>query len=90
MDLWKKKRRSFTVWLEGNSDAMQHMTKGIYGMMIDNVKNIIIWGNSEEDTICGETGGHKQQSYPLQIGYTANEVHGISVSDPAVPAGSLL
>ena len=76
-----------------NNDLMLHQTKGIMAIRIDNVKNIKIDGfiNIERlhnlgefgENVCGkyhnsDNGGHLNQVYPLQIGYTGNEVHGIS------------
>ena len=78
-----------------NADIMLHLTKGIFGIRIDNVNDIIIdgylnienihnlgqFGNSK---LCGKyssskNGGHHNQEYPQQIGYTGNEVHGITI-----------
>ena len=72
-----------------------HLTKGIFGIRIDNVEDIAIdgylnieglhnlgqFGNSD---LCGEyssstNGGHHNQVYPQQVGYTGNEVHGITI-----------
>jgi len=79
--------------LQCNSDIMMQQNKGIIGIRIDNVRNIKIDGfiNIERlhnlgefgETVCGKyydsnNGGHKHQIYPLQIGYTGNEVHGIA------------
>ena len=76
-----------------NSDVMLHVTKGIFGLRIDSVENVNIndvkisnlhnlgfLGND----ICGEywkssNGGHHNQNYPLQTGYTGTEVHAMSM-----------
>jgi len=79
--------------LKCNSDAMNHQVKGITGIRIDNVHNVKVEGFINIERLhnlgnfgasqCGKykdsTGGHKYQQYPLQVGYTGNEVHGISL-----------
>eukprot|EP01083_Nonionella_stella_P034077 93279_1 len=78
-----------------NSDVMLHVTKGIFGIRIDNVRNVQIEGDLNienvhnlgalgEDEWCGKYfnargGGHHNQQYPQQIGYTGTEVHGLSL-----------
>lgn len=70
------------------------MTKGVFGIRIDNVQNLKMEGDIKisglhnlgefgDSELCGKyftgkNGGHHNQEYPVQIGYTGNEVHGIS------------
>ena len=71
-----------------------HLTKGIFGIRIDNVQSVKMEGHIAisnlhnlgefgDSDLCGryftgKNGGHHNQEYPVQIGYTGNEVHGIS------------
>mmetsp|Transcript_39963 Transcript_39963/g.63972 ORF Transcript_39963/g.63972 Transcript_39963/m.63972 type:complete len:993 (+) Transcript_39963:182-3160(+) len=75
-----------------NGDIMLHVTKGVFGLRIDNVDNVQIDGLEIEDLqnigelgsyVCGhyestDDGGHRNQNYPLQRGYTGTEVHALS------------
>lgn len=75
-----------------NGDIMLHVTKGVFGFRIDNVDNVDIDGLEVEDLqnigelgsyVCGhyestEDGGHRNQNFPLQRGYTGTEVHALS------------
>jgi len=76
-----------------NGDIMLHVTKGVFGLRIDNVLNVEI-NNLEIDDlqniaelgsyICGnydstDNGGHRNQNYPLQRGFTGTEVHALSM-----------
>merc|ERR1712048_1200561 len=74
---------------------MLHLSKGIFGVRIDNVLNVSIdgflhiselhnLGEFGESELCGayfsaQSGGHHNQQYPVQIGYTGNEVHGLTM-----------
>merc|ERR1719356_1935353 len=76
-----------------NGDIMLHVTKGVFGLRIDNVLNVEI-NNLEIDDlqniaelgsyICGnydstDNGGHRNQNYPLQRGFPGTEVHALSM-----------
>ena len=76
-----------------NSDVMLHVTKGIFGLRLDSIDNIDI-DNIEisnihnlgflGNNICGQywkssNGGHRNQNYPLQTGYTGTEVHAMTL-----------
>merc|ERR1712241_1310710 len=76
-----------------NGDIMLHVTKGVFGLRIDNVLNVEI-NNLEIDDlqniaelgsyICGnydstDNGGHRNQNYPLQRGFTGTEGHALSM-----------
>jgi len=80
-----------------NGDIMLHVTKGVFGLRIDNVLNVEI-NNLEIDDlqniaelgsyICGnyegtDNGGHRNQNYPLQRGFTGTEVHALSMVSSA-------
>jgi len=82
-----------------NGDIMLHVTKGVFGLRMDNVYNASINALTINDLqnvgelgsyICGNyqtssDGGHRNQNYPLQRGYTGTEVHAFSlVSSSAV------
>lgn len=74
-----------------NNDIMLHVTKGVFGLRVDNVENFnfenieiydlqnvgqlgsYVCGNYESET----DGGHRNQNFPLQRGYTGTEVHGM-------------
>jgi len=76
-----------------NSDVMLHVTKGIFGLRIDNVNSVNI------DTVeishlhnlgelgseyCGTywkstNGGHHNQNYPIQMAYTGTEAHAFTI-----------
>jgi len=75
-----------------NGDIMLHVTKGVFGLRIDNVLNVNL-NNVEIDDlqniaelgsyICGnydstDNGGHRNQNFPLQRGFTGTEVHALS------------
>jgi len=75
-----------------NGDIMLHVTKGVFGLRIDNVLNVNL-NNIEIDDlqniaelgsyICGnydstDNGGHRNQNFPLQRGFTGTEVHALS------------
>jgi len=75
-----------------NGDIMLHVTKGVFGLRIDNVLNVDL-NNIEIDDlqniaelgsyICGnydstDNGGHRNQNFPLQRGFTGTEVHALS------------
>jgi hypothetical protein len=75
-----------------NGDIMLHVTKGVFGLRIDNVLNVEL-NNVEIDDlqniaelgsyICGnydstDNGGHRNQNFPLQRGFTGTEVHALS------------
>jgi len=75
-----------------NGDIMLHVTKGVFGLRIDNVLNVDL-NNVEIDDlqniaelgsyICGnydstDNGGHRNQNFPLQRGFTGTEVHALS------------
>eukprot|EP00486_Rosalina_sp_Unknown_P004769 CAMPEP_0201570246 /NCGR_PEP_ID=MMETSP0190_2-20130828/12401_1 /ASSEMBLY_ACC=CAM_ASM_000263 /TAXON_ID=37353 /ORGANISM="Rosalina sp." /LENGTH=816 /DNA_ID=CAMNT_0047993567 /DNA_START=127 /DNA_END=2574 /DNA_ORIENTATION=- len=75
-----------------NGDIMLHVTKGLFGFRCDNVDNVDIDGLEVEDMqnigelgsyVCGhyestDDGGHRNQNFPLQRGYTGTEVHALS------------
>merc|ERR1712176_1191690 len=75
-----------------NGDIMLHVTKGLFGFRIDNVDNVVLNNIEIEDLqnigelgsyVCGhyestDDGGHRNQNFPLQRGYTGTEVHAIS------------
>merc|ERR1712048_1127890 len=96
MEQWMADKRNaiHLAPLKCNSDAMNHQTKGIFGIRMDNVRNVKMEGQIHierlhnlgafGDNVCGKyfnsvNGGHKYQQYPMQVGYTGNEVHGISL-----------
>jgi len=76
-----------------NGDIMLHVTKGVFGLRMDNIYNVNIDGLEIDDLqnvgelgsyICGNyesdsDGGHRNQNYPLQRGYTGTEVHALSM-----------
>jgi len=76
-----------------NGDIMLHVTKGVFGLRLDNVYNVSINDLTIDDLqnvgelgsyICGNyesssDGGHRNQNYPLQRGYTGTEVHALSM-----------
>merc|ERR1712087_890254 len=75
-----------------NGDIMLHVTKGVFGLRIDNVLNVNIDELEIDDLqniaelgsyICGnydstDNGGHRNQNFPLQRGFTGTEVHALS------------
>mmetsp|Transcript_26979 Transcript_26979/g.44251 ORF Transcript_26979/g.44251 Transcript_26979/m.44251 type:complete len:991 (-) Transcript_26979:547-3519(-) len=75
-----------------NGDIMLHVTKGVFGLRIDNVAGVVIDKVEIDDLqnigelgsyICGnyestDDGGHRNQNWPLQRGYTGTEVHALS------------
>eukprot|EP01084_Bolivina_argentea_P259295 437478_1 len=91
--IWNKKTK-FQSNYGCNSDLMIHLTKGIFGLRIDNVINVTIDGYINIENVhnigefgemikCGsyfsaKNGGHRNQQYPAQIGYTGNQIHGIT------------
>lgn len=76
-----------------NGDIMLHVTKGVFGLRMDNVFNASVNNVRIDDLqnvgelgsyICGNyqsssDGGHRNQNYPLQRGYTGTEVHALSM-----------
>merc|ERR1712176_758262 len=75
-----------------NGDIMLHVTKGLFGFRIDNVDNVVLNNIEIEDLqnigelgsyVCGhyestDDGGHRNQNFPLQRGFTGTEVHALS------------
>jgi len=71
---------------------MLHVTKGLFGFRIDNVDNVVLNNIEIEDLqnigelgsyVCGhyestDDGGHRNQNFPLQRGFTGTEVHALS------------
>eukprot|EP01084_Bolivina_argentea_P098202 176497_1 len=75
-----------------NGDIMLHVTKGVFGFRIDNVDNVELRDIVITDLqnigplgsyVCGhydstDNGGHRNQNFPLQRGYTGTEIHALS------------
>eukprot|EP01084_Bolivina_argentea_P117482 208641_1 len=75
-----------------NGDIMLHVVKGVFGLRVDNVNNINFNDVQIDDLqnigelgsyICGnyeslEDGGHRNQNFPLQRGFTGTEIHALS------------
>jgi len=76
-----------------NNDIMLHVTKGIFGIRVDNIDTFEINNVQIENIqnmgyygslVCGhysneEDGGHRNQRSPMQYGYTGTETHGVSI-----------
>merc|ERR1719245_2779453 len=93
VDSWISSGKSMgTAQVRCNGDIMLHVTKGVFGFRIDNVDNVHLNNIEIEDLqnigelgsyVCGhyestDDGGHRNQNYPLQRGFTGTEVHALS------------
>ena len=76
-----------------NNDIMLHVTKGVFGLRVDNIDGIDIDNVNVYDIqnvgslgsyVCGNyegiggDGGHRNQNWPLLRGYTGTEAHGVT------------
>ena len=93
VDTWISSGKSMgSAKVRCNGDIMLHVTKGVFGLRVDNVDNVD-FNNIEIDDlqnigelgsyVCGhyestDDGGHRNQNFPLQRGYTGTEVHALS------------
>jgi len=93
VDTWISSGKSMgSAKVRCNGDIMLHVTKGVFGLRIDNVQNVEVTDLEVFDLqnvgalgsyVCGHydstnNGGHRNQNFPLQRGYTGTEVHAIS------------
>eukprot|EP01083_Nonionella_stella_P196255 722277_1 len=93
VDTWISTGKSMgSAKVRCNGDIMLHVTKGVFGLRIDNVDNVEIKSVEIEDLqnvgelgsyVCGhyestDDGGHRNQNFPLQRGFTGTEVHALS------------